>query len=203
MNGKRCVMKSISNGLEFKEEGHEYYLYGKRIPAVSDCLKPISNMVYGSAPKYILERAAQKGSDIHSLCEAYIKFGYVPAEHEYLGYVQAFQKWHNDKQIEIVASEIKSYHRSTAYAGTIDLLGKHSLHDIKTGKQAHEPLWKLQMSAYLLMLYSHGLTDIKEASIIQLFEDGNYQEFVFSYEELLIGYEFFKHSMELSKQEWS
>ena len=45
--------------LEFKEKSHTYWLYGTRIPSVSELMRPLSDSMYKGIDAEILDLAAQ------------------------------------------------------------------------------------------------------------------------------------------------
>jgi len=107
--------------LTFEEKQHQYWLDGMQIPSVSEIMKPLSAAQYQEVDQEVLNKAAHRGTAVHTAIETYVKFGMVDIEPEYEGYFKAFQRWEQDTRPVAIGSECRVYHKLFRYAGTADL----------------------------------------------------------------------------------
>lgn len=131
-----------------------------------------------ASPYQVAMKAADRGTTIHSLIEAYKQSGSViqTVPEAYKGYAQAFYEWANVFNPEILECERSIFNHEQRYAGTLDMLAKIGdktfVVDFKTNKkgdvysEAH-----MQVSAYLEVMRSEGVTD---GIIVSLAENGTY-----------------------------
>lgn len=139
--------------IEFNEELHQYTINGKIIPSVSEIIKRILPGQYDSIPEWILQRAAEFGTDVHSMIEVYNVHGmYLPAEDERKNH--CLDEWIKLKDgIEITSSEMMVNYKDI-YCGTFDALakidGQTVLMDYKTTSKVHTEHLTLQLNLYRL-----------------------------------------------------
>lgn len=168
--------------LRFDEKSHIYRLDGVEIPSVSRVMEPLKASSYAGISEKTLARAADKGSSVHNSIENWLKFGIDDIPEEHRPYFDGFLAWWNEYQPEVIASEVKTYHKLMRYGGTIDLLafigGKLTLIDFKTTYRVLEKSCGVQLEAYAQALASHGIA-IEEKHILHLKKDGKwaYPEF--------------------------
>lgn len=168
--------------LRFDEKSHIYRLDGVEIPSVSRVMEPLKASSYAGISEKTLARAADKGSSVHNSIENWLKFGIDDIPEEHRPYFDGFLEWWDEYQPEVVASEVKTYHKLMRYGGTIDLLayigGKLTLIDFKTTYRLLEKSCGVQLEAYAQALASHGIT-VEEKYILHLKKDGKwaYPEF--------------------------
>ncbi len=163
--------------LRFYDNGHIYELNDVPIPSVTTIMKPISEFEYGSINESTLNVAASKGTAVHNSIENYIKYQFEDCDPEYLGYFKAFKEWWEINKPELVGSEIRAYHKTMRYAGTIDLLavikGKLTLVDFKTTASIMTKLCRVQLEAYKSELTSHGV-EIERKVSLHMRKDGTW-----------------------------
>lgn len=168
--------------LRFDEKSHIYRLDGVEIPSVSRVMEPLKASSYAGISEKTLARAADKGSSVHNSIENWLKFGIDDIPEEHRPYFEGFLEWWDEYQPEVVASEVKTYHKLMRYGGTIDLLayigGKLTLIDFKTTYRLLEKSCGVQLEAYAQALVSHGIV-VEEKHILHLKKDGKwaYPEF--------------------------
>lgn len=168
--------------LHFDEKTHIYRLDGAEIPSVSKIMEPLKATSYAGISDKTLARAADKGSSVHNSIENWLKFGIDDIPDEHRPYFAGFLEWWDEYKPEVVASEIKTYHKLMRYGGTIDLLafvrGDLTLIDYKTTYRLMEKTCGVQLEAYAQSLASHGIT-VKRKHILHLQKDGKwaYHEF--------------------------
>lgn len=124
------------------------------------------------------KKAKQRGSDVHNIIETYKITGKLPNEDgDYTGYIQAFNSWVRDFNVEIVEQERTIFSDKYGYAGTVDMLanvnGEKRIVDVKTGKDLYEEV-HLQTSAYKQALLEEGVI-AHNTSALLLMEDGTYK----------------------------
>lgn len=141
----------------FDEATHTYRIEGKVIPSVSEIVRRILPNQYKDVPEFVLRKAAEFGTDVHSMIEVYNDTGlYLPAEDERKNH--CLDEWIKLKDgITIKASEMRVHYKDI-YAGTFDALaemdGKLALIDFKTTSKVHEEYLTLQLNLYRMALES-------------------------------------------------
>lgn len=163
--------------LTFEEAPHIYRLNGIQIPSVSRLMEPLKNISYAGVSGRTLEKAAAKGTAVHNSIENWIKFDIddVPTEHR--GYFDGFVEWQEKFKPEIVASELRVYHKLLEYGATIDCLcfinGELTLVDYKTTYALMEMSCGVQLEAYSQALASHGIV-VQRKHILHMKKDGKW-----------------------------
>ncbi len=133
--------------LTFKEDTHEYFLGGIRIPSVSEIISPVNDFS-GISPA-VLENARQYGKAVHSVIELYLN--------DKLGEYDPILQQPLDEFIsaELLVYKVEEKRYATvgkyAFAGMIDIWGALSaIYDIKTRK--YNPIHDdLQLAAYEIL----------------------------------------------------
>lgn len=128
------------------------YTKNSKYPSVTEILSPYSD--YSHIPPAVLAKAAERGTLVHSYCEAISKSEWMPNPREDLaGYVQSFQRWFNMFVDEVIMSEEELEDSDLGYCGHPDLivrsksLGGIILIDIKTPAIVYRT-WGPQIAAY-------------------------------------------------------
>ena len=164
--------------LRFDDSLHQYSLDGTVIPSVTQIMKPLSNNEYEGISGKTLEVAATKGSAVHGAIENWIKFGIIDIEPEFQGYMDGFLSWWDTYKPEVIASEMKTYHKLMWYGGTVDLLCKIGrdvcLVDYKTTYRLFQKNCAVQLEAYSQSLLSHGI-EVDMKYIIHLKKEGKWE----------------------------
>lgn len=136
--------------LEFKEETHEYFKNGKKIPCVSEIISFISQKVYQDIEEETLDRASVKGLKVHRAIEDLEKYGDYSLELEYEDYMLSYKKFKKLEDVKILKQE--QVLATDEFGGTYDIYaklnGKLVLIDIKTTSKIHNILLKLQLAGY-------------------------------------------------------
>lgn len=149
--------------LEFDKETHTYKVNGKIVQSVTNILKKIFPCKYDNVPKFILEKKANYGTELHKFIEiietkkpkiplAYIKRYYKPNIYQEES-IRDYLKLKKEYNIEITDSE-KMVHYEDKYCGMLDqkgfVNGKSAIIDIKTTYQLDEGYVSWQNSLYEL-----------------------------------------------------
>lgn len=155
---KAEVINSLKSDVRFIEDGHRYFLGNKGIQyTLTEILKKFNIAPdYGSVPKKVLEKAAERGTVLHGILEAYDNFGelapFIP-----VNYVTLVKDYVNKKQ-DVLASEFPvSY--DTLLATKIDKIiydnatGEVIIGDVKTTAQPHLESVQYQCSFGAYMFY--------------------------------------------------
>lgn len=141
----------------FNEEQHAYWLGDKRLISVTRLLKKHGlSTDYSGVSSDILEKAAKKGSAVHSEIEEYIKNGAVGFTPEFMGYIDlADELQFVAEKSEVVLpcddipdAEIDNY----IIAGTADIIGNSkdglTLVDVKNTQKVDIRYCSWQLSLY-------------------------------------------------------
>jgi predicted RecB family nuclease len=169
-------MPKTSKTLSFDEKKHHYYLGKKRLPSVSEIMKPLTEIEMAKVPEYILDKARDRGTGVHEAIEDYILFDTI--SDEFADYVYQFMTFLIENDLQVVWCE-KRLH-SDIYAGTIDLLLKHAVNglylvDIKTTYKIAKYV-SVQLSAYKDLLSYNGVS-VSRCYILHLKKDSlNFKE---------------------------
>jgi hypothetical protein len=109
------------SGLTFEEKGHRYFYDGRPTPGVTSIIEPLND--YGSVPKATLDRAAERGRDVHTMCEYHEQGVLIDYDPAYQGYLDAWKRFLAETGWVTELSETMVYHHLYHYAGTIDRVG--------------------------------------------------------------------------------
>jgi hypothetical protein len=168
--------------LIFKAKKHEYYTKdGKKIPSVSEMISCLSNLVYGDVDEFVLQRAAEKGTEIHELTLELDTMGEVYVPGELSGYVQAYAQFLKDHDVKWVMAETAMKDNDDRFAGTIDRYGVvdgiPTLLDIKTSSKItgkNMTVYEAQMNFYRSMVEGHIKYPVNQMFVLHLKSDGSY-----------------------------
>ena len=156
---------------------------------VTEILSPFSD--YDQIPEAILNAAADRGTEIHKICEVYAKEGvHLPSPHD--GYVQAFIKWYDREVNKLILTEQRIFDDVLEITGQFDLLVSLKpdvevqwIVDIKTCAGVHDT-WPVQLAAYQYLLERStakpDFLNIKRA-VLHLKKDGNYKFYPYENDE--------------------
>jgi hypothetical protein len=181
---------TLDEGLTFEEKEHIYRLNGVIIPSVTTIMQPLSGKVYGGVDPVKMRAAASRGTVIHDAIEVYNKYNIRDIPSEYEPFLQAYVDWKDEHTVTVLGSEIRTYHKSELYAGTVDSLcrvdGKLYLLDFKAVAmidERHQRMYGVQLEAYSQALRSHGLA-IEGKRILHLKKDGTWTEYEYPVRDL-------------------
>lgn len=164
--------------LQFDADSHTYRVGGTVYPSVSEILSRIVD--FSHVRDDVLERASRRGTLVHSACE-YDDAGDLdeddldPAIRPYL---DAWRKWREDTDAEILAVECRLHHPAIGYAGTIDRVARIVddvyVIDIKTTCTLY-PHVGVQLAAYRMLTQVGDVPRATRAAAVQLRDDGTYR----------------------------
>lgn len=132
----------------------------------------------------ILEAAAQRGTDVHIACSAYVKNLFVSDSVLYgdrVGYFDSFRRWFDKHVSRVFYVEHEFRSDRFKFLGHVDLVaelidGRLAVIDIKT-PAAEVKTWRLQLAAYKYLvnqeLYGKGVQrGITDCMSLRLMKDG-------------------------------
>lgn len=165
--------------LLFYDSGHKYTVDGEEVPSVSELTRFITREVYSEAPQFFLDKAAERGTNVHKATEAIDKFGSVEIDSDIAPFVQAYVNFRKEVAPEWEKIEWP-VHNQKLYAGTIDrygtMNGKKVILDIKTTASIsgmHKVLYRAQLNLYKIAALQE--TYVEELWVLQLKKDGTYK----------------------------
>lgn len=126
-----------------------------------------------SAPYKTSSKAADRGTTVHSIVEAYKASGaQITPPEEFKGYAEAFYSWIKDYKLEITEHEKTIFDEENKLAGTADLICRNNgdtwIIDVKTGKDIYDEAF-LQVSAYMKM------SGCNRGGVLLLQDNGKYK----------------------------
>lgn len=152
---------------------------GRRLVSVTEALKLAGLVDLSMIPAETLERARQRGQDVHAFCEG-IALGLLDDEApdpRIDGYVVGFRRFLSETSFKAEAAEQRVVHAVYGFAGTIDLLGAIGsaswLLDLKA-TAALPPEAKPQTAAYRMAKALAEKTP-RRRGVLHLRPDGTYR----------------------------
>lgn len=157
-------MKDISTDirghtLEYFDDEHIYLIDGVQVPSITEMLKVKFGHKYDAVSKSVLDAAADKGTAVHDLIEAYCKTGeYDPTNQELRGFV-FLQKWYEFEVIDNEVPVILFKDGEPIAAGRLDLVlkmgGRIGGADIKRTSTLDKEYLAYQLNLYRIA-YRHS-----------------------------------------------
>lgn len=160
--------------LLFDESAHRYTLDGRELPSVTTVLSILED--WRGVDPGVLARAAEFGTHVHQACalanagtldEATLDPALAP-------YLAQWRRFLAESGAEVLASEMRVFHRGLRYAGTLDVLalwkGQRCIIDIKTGQLPRTV--GAQTEAYRMAYQSQECGEVpRRRYCVQLAED--------------------------------
>lgn len=138
--------------LHFEPLSHSYWYEDQQVPSVTTIIRILTE--YGRMSEKMLAPYARRGTEVHSLTEAYDldpDFDPDTVEPERAGFLMAWVNFRNDFDFVPTHIEERVFHPKLLYAGTADrfgvLRGEMSVIDIKTSAKLG-PAVGVQLAAY-------------------------------------------------------
>ena len=155
-------------GVIFNEDTHEYIYNGRKLSGITGIIKQyICPDKYKDVPKYVLDRAAAKGTDVHRNCELCAS-GFAPAapDEDTLAFIKATDgvQW---AAVEYLVTD------RVNYASAIDLISADDiLWDIKHTRELDLEYLSWQLSIYAVFYEAQTGRKVKELRAAHV-RDGN------------------------------
>ncbi len=172
---------SDMSALAFDESTHSYTLRGAVLPSVTQVMRPMSLMLYESISASTLNNAADRGTRAHDAISNIVHYGIEESDEDTAPYIHAFNDFELAYSPAWIASEMRAYHKTLMYSGTLDLIGYIDpddgtgvdVVDIKTTRAPHQVMLGTQVSAYAEIIKSHGVT-VRSLYGLHLKPDGKF-----------------------------
>ena len=136
-------------------------------------MNPMSNTYYSGINPIIVEKAAIRGSCVHSCIEDYEKTGKYEIKDIWKGYLTQYKIAKKVEDWEVLELEQKM--TNGEYAGTFDCManykGKKIFIDYKTSSKLNYTLVQVQFAFYM-MLAEHNKKEIEECWCLHLSKTG-------------------------------
>lgn len=152
----------IDDKLVFVEETHEYFYDGVKVPSVTEIAKPISFERLNDLPKWVVEQARQRGTEVHSYAEEYLLCGELDwdkIEPQHLPYIENFVNWARTYKPKVLYTEYRM--GCEDFAGTADLIceidDKVILVDYKTTSNIDKKSLSVQLEGYFRLANINGI----------------------------------------------
>jgi hypothetical protein len=122
--------------LQFDEATHTYTFGGKRVPSVTEILRPVA-ADYSSVAPATLEAARNRGVAVDRMIELHEKgtLDYAGVTPEMAAYLEEWERVKAEARIEVVATQERVFNKVMWYAGTLDIRanvgGKPAIIDVK------------------------------------------------------------------------
>lgn len=160
--------------LEYFDDTHTYLYDGVILPSVTQIIKLKFGHKYDGIPSFVLQRASQKGTAVHSAIERYCKFG----EDSELPELHNFKFLRDHYNFKVLGNEIPIVlfkEDSPVCAGRLDLVleqaGKTGLADIKRTYNLDKEYLAYQLNLYRLAYRQCYDTEISFLKGVHLRED--------------------------------
>ena len=129
------------------------------LPTTTEVIAPWTD--FSKIPPDVLQRAADRGTDVHAACTTFAKgLPVMGLPVELRGYFDSYRRWFEQIVQEVILVEERLFDEANGYCGQIDLLvktkqGEVVLVDLKT-PIALSKSWKLQIASYRHLLEMNG-----------------------------------------------
>lgn len=128
----------------------------------------------------ILERAATRGSSVHSAIAAHMRDEFFAPTKEEQGFFDSFQKWKDSVDLQCHDVETRLYYEPMNLTGCIDMIGKTSSNgiyqviDFKCTSSPDHCKWPIQGAFYEFLAHVNGMILDKRCLFIQLDPEGDF-----------------------------
>ncbi len=109
--------------IHFDEASHIYTVNGRRLPSVTEILKPVS-ADFGMVDPAVLENARNRGVAVDRMIELHEKnqLDHAALSDEMLGYLAAWEQFKADTGFKPISMQYRVVDTRLGYAGTADAL---------------------------------------------------------------------------------
>lgn len=165
--------------LIFYDNIHLYEVDGVKMASVSEILRFLSREEYDDINQFKLDHAADRGTAVHSACEALYKYKQIECAPDIEPYVMAFIKFLKEHECNFTDIELPLADTDRGIAGTPDLCGtvdgEETIVDMKSVCVVHKVLVKAQLNGYRELRIKNGKPEPKKLLCLQLMNDENYR----------------------------
>lgn len=153
------MIELVKSSVVFNEENHTYFLGDKQLSGITGMIKrQLFPDKYKEVPKYILEKAAERGTRVHHECQFVDMTGFEPESQEAMNYLLL----RTGAGYKALANEY-TVSDNEFFASNIDCVWEKNesiaLVDVKTTYAPDEEYlaWQLSIYAYLFELQNPNL----------------------------------------------
>lgn len=157
--------------LMFDHDAHAYFVDGHLVPSTTQVLRDSGLIRLDGIPSFILEAALKRGSAVHQLVH-YLNendLDWASVDPAYRGYLDGWQRYRDERQLQVLLCEHRIASRRHRVAGTLDLLaeiaGDGWLLDYKTG-DPEDVAADLQTASYFGMAMEWAHEDPRLADVL-------------------------------------
>lgn len=157
-------MELYKSPVVFDQSEHTYTLEGKRLHGITGMLsRQLFPDKYAAIPKYILDRAAEKGSYIHEVCEIVDSLGVSHECPEAKHYLRLKDEWGLCHLTSEYLVSDEKYFASSIDKVYLENDNEVTLADIKTTSHLDEDYvsWQLSVYAYLFERQNPGIKVVR------------------------------------------
>jgi hypothetical protein len=161
----------LRSDITFIKESHEYFIGSKRLPSVSEIMRPLTEPAMAAVPLSALEKARDRGIKVHQAIEDWVNLDIY--DEEVGDYLDQFILMLLENDLQVVHSEIML--TNGEYAGTLDLIVKNDKNklyivDTKT-TYAISTYVPIQLGAYYNLAQYNGFS-IQGCYVFHVKSDG-------------------------------
>lgn len=167
---QNCIGVLAKSHVDFDEMEHKYTYKGKEMSGITSLLhRTVFRDMYKDVPEFVLNRAADRGSNIHYEVSLYLNTGIEPASPEGVNFVEKIMPQIGDiVASEYLVTDFKDYASAVdvVCSGKSDL--EFELYDIKSTKSGLKKdyvSWQLSCYAFMFELMNPGLSVSRLAGI--------------------------------------
>lgn len=134
----------------FDETVHRYTVGGEILPSVSEIMRPLSEQYYADIPASVMEKARDRGTQVHKSVEMFEVFGVMPTSKEIIPYVLGYKMAKSLEKFQPIASEIML--TNGEFCGTLDMIAMRDVMviiDLKATSKINYELIEVQLAGYL------------------------------------------------------
>lgn len=134
----------------FEPITHSYHVGGKRLPSVSEIMRPLTDAYYSQIPSELLQNAANRGKRVHEAVEMFDVFGVECESKEIMPYLLGYKMALRLEKFSPIVNE--QMLTNNEFCGTLDMIATHDnklvIIDLKATSQINYELIEVQLAAY-------------------------------------------------------
>lgn len=177
-------MITIKNpeGFKFEESEHRYTFNGATVLSITQILRSVGiSPDFKTVSPEIMRAAAERGTNVHSLCEFYDEDDLGEVHPNYQGYLDGWIKFRKESGFKPELIEQMLYHPTYRYALRLDRAGyigdKKAVVEIKSGEGGPEDWIECQLMAQKIALEDVAkFGPVYICMAVKLHKDGTYSQ---------------------------
>ena len=144
--------------IDFEPITHTYSVKGRRLPSVSEIMRPLTDAYYSTIPHAVLDNASNRGTRVHEAIEMYDVLGVEANDKEIKPYLLGYKMAKNVEKFYSIQNEIML--TNGEYCGTLDIIGQLGkdlvIIDLKATSKINYELIEVQLAGYLELAKANG-----------------------------------------------